>query len=129
MAERANTIPGGGRPLPFQIFDLDSHPDGKLLRLCGKMTRLQDQWEQPAQAGSKLAAQTGSTLARDYWETAEQIATIHPKTPDGFQMKALVALAMLAPGARQVGAITGGSLSVWTGAVAIVRDVIRGLPQ
>ncbi len=120
MAEHAHNTPGGGR-LPFQLIDLDIHLDGEMLRLCGKMTRLQDQWERPQGVGS--------AVSRDYWETAAKLAAIHPKTDDGFQMKAMIALAMLAPGQRQVREMAGGSLSVWTGAVAIVNDVLRGLPR
>lgn len=120
MAERAH-ITGGSRPLPLEIIPLDQHPDGELLRLCGRMTNLQDRWDEPG-------AELDRALSRDYWSTSDRIAAIHPKTADGFQMKAMVALAMLYPSQRQVEAMCDGRLSVWAGAVAIVNDVIRGLP-
>lgn len=120
MAAHAYSTPGNG-PLPLTLIDLEQHPDGDLLRLCAKMTNLQDRVDRP---GAALDTQ----LSKDYWATADRIVQTHPRTADGFQMKALVALAMLAPKAREVGCMTGGQLSLWSGAVAIVNDVIRGMP-
>ncbi len=114
------TTPKPG-PLPFDLIDLDAHPDGALLRLCAEMTKLQERWDQP-----RGDLQPG--LPARYWATAEAIAAIQPKTLDGLQMKALIALDMLKPGQRDLDKICTRGFTMWGGAVSIVKDVIRGVP-
>jgi hypothetical protein len=57
-----------------------------------------------------------------YWRTADAIAAIHPKTIDGLQMKALVALDMLSKGQRKLDKIGVKGFSMWGGCVSIVKD-------
>jgi hypothetical protein len=108
-------------PFAFEIIDLDQHADSKLLRLCAEMTKLQERWDQP-----------GACLVRDladrYWRTADAIASLQPKTIDGLQMKALVALDMLTKGQRKLDKIGVKGFSMWGGCVSIVKDVLRGVP-
>jgi hypothetical protein len=82
-------------PFAFEVIDLDHHADGKLLRLCAEMTKLQERWDQP---GAELT----SGLADRYWRTADAIAALQPKTIDSLQMKALVALDMLSKACADV---------------------------
>lgn len=92
------------------------------MRLCGEMTRLQERWDQP---GAELT----SGLADRCWRTADAIAAIHPKTIDGLQMKALVALDMLSKGQCKLDKIGMKGFSMWGGCVSIVKHVIRGVPS
>jgi hypothetical protein len=105
--ERTSAIAGyddtpGNRPspFPFEIIDLTTHADSKLLQLCSEMTKLQERWDQ-------LGAKLTSGLADCYWGTADAIAALQPKTLDGLQMKALVALDMLSNGQRKLDKIGG----------------------
>jgi hypothetical protein len=120
MAEHDHTTGGKGLPA-FTLIDLEQHEDGKLLRLCARMTHLQDRFDRPG-------AGLDSALSTAYWETADQIAHIHPATADGLQMKALVALGMISEQARTVRNMCGGRLSTWDGVDTVVQDVLRGLP-
>ena len=120
MAEHAHST-GSSAPLPLTLIDLETHPDGALLRLCGKMANLQDRFDRPG-AGLDTA------LSKEYWATVDQITAIYPKTIDGFQMKAMMALAMLAPKVREVSRICNGKPGLWAGIVSLASDVIRGLP-
>ena len=47
MREATHNTTSGGRVLPLTLerFDLDSHPDGLLLRLCSNLQRLRGQSE------------------------------------------------------------------------------------
>ena len=105
-------------PFAFELIDLDQHADGKLLRLCSEMTRLQERWEQPG----------WMDIVDRYWRTADAVAAIHPKTVDGLQAKALVALDMLTKGQRKLDKVGVKGFSMWGGCVSIVKDVIRGVP-
>jgi hypothetical protein len=105
-------------PFAFEIIDLDQHVDSKLLHLCAEMTKLQEAWDQPGWVD----------IGDRYWRTADAIAAIHPKTIDGLQMKALVALDMLSKGQRKLDKIGVKGFSMWGGCVSIVKDVLRGVP-
>jgi hypothetical protein len=109
---------GNATPFAFELIDLDAHADGKLMRLCGEMTRLQERWGQP----------DWMDIVDRYWRTAEAILSIHPKTVDGLQMKALVALDMLEPNQKKLDRMGVKGASMWGGCVSIVKDVIRGVP-
>ena len=61
-------------------------------------------------------------------ETADAVAAIHPKTVDGLQAKALVALDMLTKGQRKLDKVGVKGFSMWGGCVSIVKDVLRGVP-
>ena len=93
-------------PFAFEIIDLDQHADSKLLRLCAEMTKLQEQWDQPGAGLSRI-------LANRYWRTADAIAALQPKTIDGLQMKALVALDMLSKGQRKLDKIGVKGFCMW----------------
>jgi hypothetical protein len=120
MSEAINQpIPGNRRsPFPFEIIDLKTHPDGELLRLCGEMAKLQERWDQPGWLD----------ISNRYWVVADAIAAIHPRTVDGLQMKALVALDMLSKGQRKLDKICVNGFSMWGGVVSVVKDVLRGVP-
>jgi hypothetical protein len=92
-------------PFPFEIIDLTTHADSKLL-----------------QPGAKLT----SGLADRYWGTADAIAALQPKTLDGLQMKALVALGMLSNGQRKLDKIGVKGFSMWGGCVSIVKRRDQG---
>jgi hypothetical protein len=108
-------------PFAFDLIDLDQHPDGKLLRLCAKMTNLQDRWDIPLSC-------LDQALTEEYWETANELLKLHPRTRGGFQMKALVAKGMLSQCQQRLRKMTDGNLSMWGAAVSIVNDVIQGMP-
>ena len=119
------TVPETDRqptPFGFELIDLDQHADGKLLRLCAKMTALQDRWDIPL-------ACPDDALCKEYWETANKLLKVHPRTRDGFQMNALVAKGMLSHCHQRLRKMAhDGSLVMWGAAVSFIDDVIQGMP-
>jgi hypothetical protein len=67
-------------PLPFEIVDLTTHPDGQLLRLIAEATVMRDR---PGVAGWKL---------KDFIDIDDQIGPLEPATRFGLHAKALYAL-------------------------------------
>ncbi len=95
MAEHAHTT-GAARPLPFEIIDLDNHPDGSLLRMCAALIRLRETLDGACTSLShpraKQAAEGVRRLVERAWELREGIAATPARTPEGLLEKARIAL-------------------------------------
>lgn len=117
MAERAN-ITGGGNPLPLTLINLNSHPDGALMRLCSRAAALQDRADLE---GVDLNLWPLPPYGITYMGLLAEIAAAEPYTIEGVRLKAMT---LMGDEDSEINRTAGRSYLV-----AVIRDFLRmGVP-
>lgn len=88
MAIHDHSTPNRGR-LQLGIIDLDTHPDGALMRLCSQASRLRDR---AYFEGIDIYQCPGPEYVPCLHRLINQVSDTAPRTQEGFRLKALFLL-------------------------------------